>query len=285
MFCVVFTHISIYISFYIDEEFHSQYGYFSIDCDTKCSNQTDLNLVWNVHILSENYNITVQCQNNICTGINNYTKLLNIEQDFTMQNNTLRFFNDFLYEDSLVGCIATANNCTENHFWIVDDLGIVSFPMHVLYAFMLVYFLYKGATGGLDVRISSPVNGTTYYAALGENLTVTCQIDGDVEASVTWNKSNASVNQYVQLGYCLDFDINNKICILPSLHLYKEARVRSRLLTTQVCQLQFIKDSILDIPIVNWTDNGLSYKCISKRTDTSNTVDVVHINVVVGKLY
>ena len=150
---------------------------------------------------------------------------------------------------------------------------------------MLVYFLYKGATGGLDVRISSPVNGTTYYAALGKNLTVTCRIDGDFEASVRWNKSDTSVNRYVQRGHFLDFDINNKTCISPFLHLYKEARVRSRLLSTQVCQLKFIKDNTLDIPIVNWTDNGLSYKCISKKADTSNTVDVVHINVVVGKLY
>ena len=133
------------------------------------------------------------------------------------------------------------------------------------------------------MRISSPVNGTTYYAALGENLTVTCRIHGDFEVSVTWNKSDTSVKQYVQHGHCLDFDINNETCISPFLHLYKKARVRSRLLTTQECQLRFIKDSILDIPIVNWTDNGPSYKCISKKDDTSSTVDVVHINIVVGK--
>jgi len=149
---------------------------------------------------------------------------------------------------------------------------------------MLVYFLYKGATGGLDVRISSPVNGTTYYAALGKNLTVTCRIDDDLASIITWNKSDTSVKQYVQHGHCLDFDINDETCISPFLHRYKEARVRSRLLSIQKCQLRFIKDSTLDIPIVNWTDNGLSYKCISKN-EFSSTVDVVHINVVVGKLY
>ena len=129
--------------FYIDERVHSQdeYEYFSIDCVTKCINHTDLNLVWNVHILSENYNITVRCQNDICTGINNYTKLLNIEQDFTMQNNTLRFLNDFLYEDSLVGCIATADNCTENRFWIVDDLGIALYFLCAVCIYACVFLI------------------------------------------------------------------------------------------------------------------------------------------------
>ena len=139
------------ISFiYIDEKFHVQddYEYISLDCDNKCSNQTDVNVVWNIHLLSQNYNITVQCQNDSCTGINNYTKLLNIEQEFIMKDSSLGYLSDFLYEDALVGCIATADNCTENHFWRVKNLGIYTF--YVLYVFIcLCIFCIKGLTVGL----------------------------------------------------------------------------------------------------------------------------------------
>ena len=58
-----------------------------------------------------------------------------------MQNNTLTFLNDFLYEDSLVGCIATADNCTENHFWIVDDLGIVLFPLCCMRLCLCIFYI------------------------------------------------------------------------------------------------------------------------------------------------
>ena len=150
---------------------------------------------------------------------------------------------------------------------------------------MFVYILYKGTHGGFDVRISSPVNETTYYAALGESLTVKCEIHGDHKASVTWNKSNTNVIQSVQLYHCPDFDISNETCILPSLRRYKEKRVRSRLFTSFTCQSRAVKSSTLDIPIVNWTDNGLLYKCISKEGDFGRIIDTVHINVIVGKLY
>ena len=141
------VYIFIRYLLYVDEIFHVQddYEYISLDCDNKCSN---VNVVWNIHLLSQNYNITVQCQNDSCTGISNYTKLLNIEQDFIMENSSLGYLNDHLFDDALVGCIATADNCTENHFWIVNDLGIYTF--YVLYVFIcLCIFCIKRLTVGL----------------------------------------------------------------------------------------------------------------------------------------
>ena len=148
-----------------------------------------------------------------------------------------------------------------------------------------MYILHKGAHGGFDARISSPVNETTYHAALRESLTVTCETYGDLRISLTWNKSNTSVIQSVQYYTCPDFDISNETCIFPPLRRYKEKRVRSRLFISFTCQSRAVKSSTLDIPIVNWTDNGLSYKCISKEVDFGRIIDTVHINVIVGKLY
>lgn len=84
-----------------------------------------MNVIWNIHLFSRNYNITVSCQNDSCISNNEYTKLLNIEQDFTLRNGTLEFYYDLIYQDSLVGCIATADNCTENQFWVINSPGIV----------------------------------------------------------------------------------------------------------------------------------------------------------------
>ena len=116
--------ISVNFLYLLDETWYAgNFEVISLDCDTKCSNQIDADVAWNIHLFSENYNITVSCHNDSCTSINENTKLLNIEQDFTMENTTLEFYHDFIYQDSLVGCIVTADNCTDNHFWVINNPG------------------------------------------------------------------------------------------------------------------------------------------------------------------
>ena len=113
----------------------------SLDCDTTCSGETGLVVEWNTHLLSENYNITISCQNDSCTSKNEETKLLNLEQDFTMDNYTLQFQPHLLYQDSLIGCIATADNCTAYRYWYIS-FGMFSNScfvcyLHILYSCIL----------------------------------------------------------------------------------------------------------------------------------------------------
>ena len=106
-----------------DEEFYipKRNGIVSLHCNNKCSGQeADSDVVWNIHLLSVDYNITVSCHNGSCSGINEDTELLKLENDFIMANATLTFHFDLFYQKSLVGCVLSTDNCTENHFWIVD---------------------------------------------------------------------------------------------------------------------------------------------------------------------
>ena len=118
----------------IDERQHS-ISYLaekaSLDCDTTCSGETGL-VEWNTHLLSKNYNITISCQNDSCTSKNEETKLLNLEQDFTMDNNTLHILPHRLYQSSLIGCIATADNCTAYGYWYIS-YGMFSDSYFVCY--------------------------------------------------------------------------------------------------------------------------------------------------------
>ena len=107
----------------LDETFYpGNFEIISLNCN-KCSNHADVNVVWNIHLFSKNYNITVSCENDSCTSKNEHTELLNIEQDFTIGNTTLEFYYSLIYQESLVGCIATADNCTENQYWIINNPG------------------------------------------------------------------------------------------------------------------------------------------------------------------
>ena len=130
------------------------------------------------------------------------------------------------------------------------------------------------------MRMFNPVNETTYYAALGESLIVTCQAQSDYRTSVTWRRGHTIVNQSVQ--HCYNFDINNSSCISPSPDVYKKDRVRSRTFKSEICETHVIITSNLDISIVDWTDNGLSYSCISRIPEFRDVTEEVHIYVVVG---
>lgn len=91
-----------------------------LSCNSNCSNNTVTDVVWNIHLLSRKYNITLSCRNNSCTGKNEDTKLLKLENHFIMVNNRLEFHWNYIYQDALVGCIVTTKDCTYNKFWIVQ---------------------------------------------------------------------------------------------------------------------------------------------------------------------
>ena len=150
---------------------------------------------------------------------------------------------------------------------------------------MCVYCLYacvfKDFSRSHNTRIFNPSNGTTYYVALGESLIIGCNAYDSFRSTVGWSKGNTSVNQLAQ--HCYDFDINNSTCISPSLHDYKKERVRSRLFKTELCESYVIINSSLDIAIVDWKDNGSSYRCISRWNALSEDfVAEVHVNIIVG---
>lgn len=114
--------------YYIDETWYDPKKDFliSLECNTKCPQQNNSDVMWNFHLLSMNYNITIVCHNNSCTGINEDTKLLKLEHDFTMINNTLTFHHKKLYQDALVGCVVmNTDNCTDKEYRIIQHGGII----------------------------------------------------------------------------------------------------------------------------------------------------------------
>ena len=115
----------------------------SLDCNTKCSEEKDAVVVWNTHLLSENYDIIISCQNGNCTNKNEDTGLLKLEQELTMANTTLGFRYYPIYQDALVGCVVTADSCTENRYWIINGAGMIT--INCLYCmFTCFIFSQKG---------------------------------------------------------------------------------------------------------------------------------------------
>lgn len=112
----------------------------SLDCNTMCSGEADTVVVWNIHLMSLNYDISLSCNNGSCVSRNNDTELLNLEQNFVMFNNTLQFEFDRLYQDALVGCIATADNCTANRYWTMYSFGMYSNACFAWY--LRMYFVF-----------------------------------------------------------------------------------------------------------------------------------------------
>ena len=110
--------------FLLDEEFYflaskNDKTKAVLRCNSDCSNNAVTDVVWNIHLLSRKYNITLSCHNNSCAGKNEDTKLLKLENRFTMVNNRLEFQWNHIYQDVLVGCIVTTGNCTYNKYWVV----------------------------------------------------------------------------------------------------------------------------------------------------------------------
>lgn len=61
----------------------------------------------------------MSCQNDSCVSKNKDTELLQIAQEFTVINNSLTFHFDSVFQDSLVGCVMTTDNCTQYQYWIM----------------------------------------------------------------------------------------------------------------------------------------------------------------------
>ena len=136
--------------------------------------------------------------------------------------------------------------------------------------------------GASDVSVVAPINNTVYYTALGDNLVVSCEAYGNSRGSLTWYKGETSVRQFIQHPQCIDFDITNSSCIIPSYTDYIRERVRSRTRQEQGCISEAEFFSYLDISVTNWTDNGLPYRCTPRATDNSNEGGAHLIYVVVG---
>jgi len=99
----------------------NQPGIFHLTCDVSCPNQTVSDVVWNVHLLSQSYNIALSCRNNNCTSRNEQTRLLQLEQQFTIDsNNSLNFHFFNIYHSSLMGCVVTTGDCLETSYWTVQ---------------------------------------------------------------------------------------------------------------------------------------------------------------------
>ena len=93
----------------------------ALDCDASCPNQTASDVVWNVHLLSFGYNISLSCRNNYCTSNNDYTRLLQLEQDFSVDSsNTLWFHFSPLYEKALMGCVVNVGDCLKTTYYLVS---------------------------------------------------------------------------------------------------------------------------------------------------------------------
>ena len=244
--------------------------------------ETGAVVVWNTHLFSENYDITISCQNDTCSSKNKDTELLKLDQELTMVNTTLGFQYYPIYQKALVGCIVTTDSCTENHYWMINGAGMVA--INCLYCVFTCFIYYsKGFTSiGGGIKISYPANKTTYYATLGGNLIVPCEAYGDDQTSVSWRKWETSVVQFTQLCHDFDESYSSKLCISPSIDDYQRERVKSRVLKFEECKGQLLMNSSLDISVVDWTDNGASYSCVPRPAEHGDITEEVYINIIVG---
>jgi len=123
------------------------------------------------------------------------------------------------------------------------------------------------------------VNNEVHYIALGEKLFIPCNLLGyDYFTLLFWRKSQLNVKQYND--QCPDdFDINNSSCIDPMYEEYRSTRVKSRFERTVKCNRLVILRSTLDISIVNWTDNGSTYNCVSSSNELDPHPQNVSLNL------
>lgn len=129
--------------------------------------------------------------------------------------------------------------------------------------------------------VSEPAaNKTVYYAALGENLVVTCVAEGNSQGSITWRRGETSINQYIH--QCAGFHIHNSSCIGPHSAGYERQRVRSHIYKAKLCKRNVRIFSFLEVTITNWTDGGLSYGCVAKANEYSTIEEVYLIDVIIG---
>ena len=94
---------------------------FALGCNAACPNQTASDIVWKINLWSNNYNISLLCHDNNCTSDNEYTELLQLEQEFTTDiNNTLYFHFSRIYEKAIMGCVVNTSDCLSTSYWLVQ---------------------------------------------------------------------------------------------------------------------------------------------------------------------
>ena len=104
---------------------------YNLRCDATCPNQTAADVVWNIHIVSFRYDLGLSCRNNNCTSKNEFTRLLQLEQEFTMDNNnSLQFYNNQHFYQALMGCVVTTDNCLNATYWTI--------PIGIFYAMSVI---------------------------------------------------------------------------------------------------------------------------------------------------
>ena len=100
---------------------NSDSGIFALGCYATCPNQTASDVVWKIDLWSNNYDISLSCHGNNCTSDNEFTEVLQLEQEFTTDiNNTLYFHFSHIYEKAFMGCVVNTSDCLSTGYWLVQ---------------------------------------------------------------------------------------------------------------------------------------------------------------------
>jgi len=98
--------------------FAGRSGIVNVSCPAGCPIETVSDVLWYIHLMSQNYFITVYCYNNgTCVNKNHLTSLLDITSDFTVVNNQLQFYHKAIYEDAYIGCVVRTNSCLDSQYY------------------------------------------------------------------------------------------------------------------------------------------------------------------------
>ena len=273
--CNVYQLLFLHIDYTLTVGNDDIYERYALVCYANCPNQTASDVVWNVHLVSFGYNISLSCPNNYCTSNNGYTRLLQLEQNFNIDsNNTLRFYFSPLYERALMGCVVTVGDClSTTYYYTVHGSKPYS---NMIIKFTLVFIVNYNNIA----KIFSPINGEVYHVNLGESLFIMCEADGDGDNRnlLYWRKGNSDVEQFT--GHCYSLDINNSSCISSMYDKYRELRVKAYRTTLRDCDIYSIQRSMLDISILDWTDSAM-YTCVTSK-ERINSERNVSVHIIVG---
>ena len=101
--------------------FVTETGDVTLSCPASCPIS---DVLWSIHLLSRNYNITVHCYNNgTCISRNHLTSLLGINGDFTAGNSQLHFLYNVIYESAFVGCIGCMQHIINGGLWVYHRIS------------------------------------------------------------------------------------------------------------------------------------------------------------------
>ncbi|XP_065920975.1 platelet-derived growth factor receptor alpha-like isoform X2 [Dysidea avara] len=154
--------------------FVNETGDVTLSCPAGCPIS---DVLWSIHLLSRNYNITVYCYNNgTCVNSNHLTSLLDITRDFTVANNQLHFRYNVIYENSFIGCIGCLQHIINGGLWIYHTIS------------------GEESRSVSPPEIQSALNKKKFYVALGDKLTLMCEAEGPVLSSLGWYRDQIWIN-------------------------------------------------------------------------------------------